>query len=231
MSQHILIVDDEQKIARFLELELRYEGYEVDVRNDGRSGLDAIKQGDYDLVVLDVMMPGLNGMEVLRRVRQSSNIPIIMLTAKGETMDKVMGLDFGADDYLTKPFEIEELLARIRTALRKSAFNKSDMDNQNILSFNGLTMDQNKHEVAYNDELIELTKKEYDLLELLLRNCDVVLNREKILNDVWGYDFVGDTNVVDVYIRYLRSKIDDKFDIKIIQTIRGVGYVIKNETH
>ncbi len=122
MSQHILIVDDEQKIARFLELELRYEGYEVDVRNDGRSGLDAIKQGDYDLVVLDVMMPGLNGMEVLRRVRQNSNIPIIMLTAKGETMDKVMGLDFGADDYLTKPFEIEELLARIRTALRKIYF-------------------------------------------------------------------------------------------------------------
>lgn len=231
MPNRILIVDDEQKIARFLELELKYEGYEVDVENNGRDGLQAIENNAYDLVILDVMMPGLNGMEVLRRVRHNSDVPVIMLTAKSETMDKVMGLDFGADDYLTKPFEIEELLARIRNAFRRRGQNYSDSAKHAILELNGLKMDLSKHEVSYEGTSVELTKKEYDLLELLLRNADVVLNREKILNDVWGYDFVGDTNVVDVYIRYLRSKIDDQFNVKIIHTVRGVGYVIKNEAH
>lgn len=231
MPKNILIVDDEHKIARFIELELKYEGYDVDVCYNGRDGLDAIAKTAYDLIILDVMMPGLNGMEVLRRVRQTSDVPIIMLTAKSETMDKVMGLDFGADDYLTKPFEIEELLARIRNAFRRSSLIKGDENTNEILAFKSLKMDQNKHEVIFDGNTVELTKKEYDLLEMLLRNKDVVLSREKILNDVWGYDFVGDTNVVDVYIRYLRSKIDDQYNAKIIHTIRGVGYVIKNETN
>lgn len=228
MSNRILIVDDEKKIARFLELELKYEGYEVTVCYDGRDALELFKTVPFDLIILDVMMPGLNGIEVLRRIRQTSLIPIIMLTAKSETMDKVMGLDFGADDYLTKPFEIEELLARIRNALKRYNYD-NDLKKLEFLKFEFLRMDLNKHKVTYKDENIELTKKEFDLLELLLRNFEVVMSREKILAEVWGYDFLGDTNVVDVYIRYIRSKIDEKYNFKLIHTIRGVGYVIKNE--
>lgn len=228
MAERILIVDDEARIARFVELELKYEGYDVQVRYNGREGLSAMKDDTFDLVILDVMMPDLNGIEVLRRIRQTSDIPVIMLTAKGETMDKVMGLDFGADDYLTKPFEIEELLARIRSAIRRYQRNAASLEVQEIrVGF--LTMDFDRHEVRYGDERVELTKKEFDLLETLMRNKDVVLSREKILNEVWGYDFMGDTNVVDVYIRYIRSKVDDRFNIKLIHTVRGVGYVFKDE--
>lgn len=228
MAEKILVVDDEVRIARFIELELKYEGYEVQVRYNGRDGLSALKETPFDLIILDVMMPDLNGIEVLRRVRQNSTIPVIMLTAKGETMDKVMGLDFGADDYLTKPFEIEELLARIRSALRRYQQSSNPPETKEIVAGH-LIMDFDRHEVRYNNELVELTKKEFDLLEKLIRNKGLVLSREKILNEVWGYDFMGDTNVVDVYIRYIRSKVDDRFNVKLIHTVRGVGYVFKDE--
>lgn len=228
MAERILVVDDEIRIARFIELELKYEGYDVHVRYNGRDGLNALKEATYELVILDVMMPDLSGIEVLRRLRQTSDVPVIMLTAKGETIDKVMGLDFGADDYLTKPFEIEELLARIRSAIRRYQRLAVPSD-LSALSAGELMMDFEKHEVRYSGERVELTKKEFDLLEMFVRNRDIVLSREKILNDVWGYDFMGDTNVVDVYIRYIRSKIDDRFNVKLIHTIRGVGYVLKNE--
>lgn len=220
MAERILIVDDEVRIARFIELELKYEGYEVQVRYNGREGLGALKDQSFDLVILDVMMPDLSGIEVLRRIRQTSDIPVIMLTAKGETLDKVMGLDFGADDYLTKPFEIEELLARIRSAIRRYQRSLVSAETQEIVG-GPLTMDFDRHEVRFLEERIELTKKEFDLLETLLRNKGVVLSREKILNEVWGYDFMGDTNVVDVYIRYIRSKVDDRFNVKLIHTVRG----------
>jgi DNA-binding response OmpR family regulator len=222
------VVDDEIRIARFIELELKYEGYEVEVRYNGREGLAAMKEIAFDLIILDVMMPDLSGIEVLRRIRQISDVPVIMLTAKGETMDKVMGLDFGADDYLTKPFEIEELLARIRSALRRYQRQSSASDVSEI-AVGLLVMDFDRHEVHYSSEKVELTKKEFDLLEILIRNKGVVLSREKILNEVWGYDFMGDTNVVDVYIRYIRSKVDDRFNVKLIHTVRGVGYVLKDE--
>ncbi len=228
MAERILVVDDEIRIARFIELELKYEGYDVQVRYNGRDGLSAMKEDDFDLVILDVMMPDLSGIEVLRRIRQTSDVPVIMLTAKGETMDKVMGLDFGADDYLTKPFEIEELLARIRSALRRYQRQAAFPETQEI-SVGLLVMDFERHEVRYDNELVELTKKEFDLLEILIRNKGVVLSREKVLNEVWGYDFMGDTNVVDVYIRYIRSKVDDRFNVKLIHTVRGVGYVLKDE--
>lgn len=221
----ILIVEDEKQIARFLQLELMHEGYEVETVYDGREGLEKIRNNEYNLIILDVMLPSLNGMEVCRRVRAFSEVPIIMLTAKDSVIDKVTGLDIGADDYMTKPFAIEELLARIRAVKRKNS-NKNN-ENKNEIIVNDLVMNLSTHEVKRGDKLIELTKREYDLLEYLMKNVDVVLNREQLLEVVWGYNYMGDTNVVDVYIRYLRSKIDEDFDVKLIHTVRGVGYVIK----
>jgi Response regulators consisting of a CheY-like receiver domain and a winged-helix DNA-binding domain len=226
LPTRILIIEDEKQIARFLELELQHEGYSVEIEYEGRSGLEGVEKNGPDLVLLDIMLPGINGMEVCRRIRQFSNVPIIMLTARDETMDKVMGLDLGADDYITKPFVIEELLARIRVALRKKGL---PANSQTILTVGDLTMDLSKHHVKRGNEVIDLTKKEYDLLEYLLRNKGIVLTRDKILENVWGYDFLGDTKVVDVYIRYVRSKVDDTHDIKLIQTVRGVGYMILEE--
>ncbi|WP_291582306.1 response regulator transcription factor [Clostridium sp. UBA6640] len=221
----ILIVEDEKQIARFVQLELMHEGYEVETVYDGREGLEKIKNNEYNLVILDVMLPSLNGMEVCRRVRAFSDVPIIMLTAKDSVIDKVTGLDIGADDYMTKPFAIEELLARIRAVKRKNS--SKNNENKNEIMVNDLVMNLSTHEVKRGDRLIELTKREYDLLEYLIKNVDVVLNREQLLEVVWGYNYMGDTNVVDVYIRYLRSKIDEDFDVKLIHTVRGVGYVIK----
>ncbi len=221
----ILIVEDEKQIARFVQLELMHEGYEVETVYDGREGLEKIKNNEYNLVILDVMLPSLNGMEVCRRVRAFSDVPIIMLTAKDSVIDKVTGLDIGADDYMTKPFAIEELLARIRATKRKNS--SKNNENKNEIMVNDLVMNLSTHEVKRGDQLIELTKREYDLLEYLMKNVDVVLNREQLLEVVWGYNYMGDTNVVDVYIRYLRSKIDEDFDVKLIHTVRGVGYVIK----
>lgn len=225
-GEKILIVEDEVKIARFVELELKYEGYLVEQAHDGRTGLEMASGGDYDLVILDVMLPSLNGMEVLRRLRQVSETPVIMLTAKDDITDKVMGLDIGADDYMTKPFAIEELLARIRTILKRK---RSPSPKLNQLAVGGLKIDLDKHSVIYNDEHIDLTKKEYDLLKYLVENINIALTRDKIIEAVWGYDYCGDTNVVDVYIRYLRSKIDDKYNVKLISTVRGVGYILRHE--
>lgn len=225
-GESILIIEDEAKIARFLELELNHEGYLVGQAHDGRTGLDRVANGDFDLVILDVMLPGLSGMEVLRRLRQSTDVPVIMLTARDAVTDKVMGLDMGADDYLTKPFAIEELLARIRTALKKRKI--STTKNQ-VIHVSGLVIDKNERAVRFGDDLLELTKKEFDLLNYLAENKNIALSRDKILETVWGYDYQGDTNIVDVYIRYLRSKIDDKYNKKLIHTVRGIGYVLKHE--
>ena len=225
-GQKILIIEDEIKIARFLELELNYEGYVVTQCHDGREGLDRAINEVFDVIILDVMLPSINGLELLRRLRQVSAVPVIMLTAKDEIMDKVMGLDIGADDYMTKPFAIEELLARIRTALKKTPIFK---ENINILSIRELSIYLDQHMVTYGNTPIDLTKTEFDLLKYLIENKNIVLTRNKIIDVVWGYEYMGDTNVVDVYIRYLRSKIDDRFNKKFIHTVRGVGYLLKDE--
>ncbi|EJO5347364.1 response regulator transcription factor [Clostridium botulinum] len=225
-KKRILIVEDEVKISRFIQLELQYEGYETDKVYDGREGLDKVLNEKYDLILLDVMLPKLNGMEVCRRIRQTSDIPIIMLTAKDETTDIVMGLDTGADDYITKPFAIEELLARIRVALKRK---KIDVKHSNTICIKELELDLDKHILYYNKEVIDLTKTEFDLLKFFMENKNIALTREQILDKVWGFDYLGDTNVVDVYVRYLRTKIDNKYNERFIYTIRGVGYLLKDE--
>ncbi|EIF6167834.1 response regulator transcription factor [Clostridium perfringens] len=223
----ILIVEDEEKIARFIELELIHEGYKVIKANNGRTGLEIAERGEADLIILDVMLPEINGLEVLRRIRKVSEVPIIMLTARDAVMDKVSGLDAGADDYITKPFAIEELLARIRTALKKRVFTvKKDED---VIRCGLLTLDKMRHKVMYGDTEIELTNREFTLLQILMENKNIVLTRDVLIEKVCGYNYVGETNVIDVYVRYLRTKIDDVFKVKIISTVRGVGYVIKDE--
>ncbi len=225
--QKILVVEDDVKIARFIELELNHEGFSVETANDGRTGLDKALEGGFDLIVLDIMLPGLNGMEVCRRIRLNSEVPIIMLTAKDDIMDKVIGLDFGADDYMTKPFAIEELLARIRRIFRKAS--TQTPVNSNTFISGRLKIDYNQYTVYYDQTVIELTKTEFDLLHYLAENKNIALTREQILDKVWGYDYFGETKIVDVYIRYLRSKIDDFFSAKFIHTVRGVGYLFKDE--
>ena len=225
-NEKILIIEDELKIARFLELELNYEGYTTEQAHDGKIGLEKILNGSFDLILLDIMLPSMNGIEVLRKLRHCSEVPVIMLTAKDDIMDKVMGLDMGADDYITKPFAIEELLARIRVIFKKKSLK---IVNSNILELNELKIDLDKYAVTFGSVPIDLTKREFDLLKYLLVNKNIVLTREKLVEMVWGYDYMGDTNVVDVYISYLRSKLDDKFNKKLIYTVRGVGYLLKNE--
>ncbi len=225
MSAKILIIEDEKQIARFMELELLHEGYEVDLEEDGHSGLDRLENEEFDLVLLDIMLPGIDGVEVCSRMRKFSDIPVVMVTARDGISDKVKGLDIGADDYITKPFAIEELLARIRALLRRS----DDKEDSHIYRADNLILDSSKYQVKRAGELIELTKKEYDLLQYLLKNKGVVVSREQLLNGVWGYDYTGETNIVDVYIRYLRSKIDDPYKNKLIHTVRGVGYVLREE--
>ncbi|MCI8458998.1 MAG: response regulator transcription factor [Clostridia bacterium] len=219
----ILIVEDETSIARFVQLELEHEGYQTESVADGRQALDKAVQNDYDLIVLDVMLPSLNGIEVLRRLRQVKQTPVIILTARDQIMDKVAGLDLGANDYMTKPFAIEELLARIRANVKK----RSEPE-KSTLSLGKLKVDVEAHVVSYGSDAIDLTKKEFDLLVYLLSNRNVVISREQALDAVWGFDFYGNTNVVDVYIRYLRSKIDDAYGVTVIQTVRGAGYVIRD---
>ena len=228
MAERILLVEDEEKLARMVELELQYEGYEVEKAFDGRAGLDRALSGEFDLVLLDIMLPALSGMEVLRRLRRESAMPVIMLTARDTVVDKVSGLDMGADDYISKPFAIEELLARIRAALRKRPAQAAEPP-RSLLTAGPLTMDTDRHEVSVNGEGVELTRREFDLLRYLLENKERVISRESLLDHVWGFDFVGETNAVDVYIRFLRSKIDEKFGVKIIHTVRGVGYVVREE--
>ena len=221
-----LIIEDEAKLARFVELELIHEGYEVTVCHDGKSGLEAFEEFSPDIILLDLMIPEISGIEVCRRIRRESDVPIIMITAKSEVMDTVAGLDSGANDYITKPFAIEEVFARMRVALRNF---KADILDTNILKIKDLTIDLSSREVKLGENRIDLTKREFDLLSYLVRNKNIVITRDQILNQVWGYDYIGETNVVDVYIRYLRTKIDDKYNIKLIHTIRGVGYFAKEE--
>ncbi len=225
MGAKILIIEDEEKIARFIEMELGFEGYSTDKAFDGRKGLEIAESGGFDLILLDIMLPGLSGMEVLRRIRRTSAVPVIMLTARDSVVDKVSGLDNGADDYITKPFAIEELLARIRNVLRKK---NAPSENQ-LLSAAGVVLDPGRHTVTVKEAAVELTKREFDLLHYLLQNKGLVISREVILEKVWGFEFEGETNAVDVYVRFLREKIDDAFHIKLISTVRGVGYVIKDE--
>ena len=224
MEERILLVEDEEKLARMVELELNYEGYQVEKAFDGRTGLELALSGRFDLVLLDIMLPALSGMEVLRRLRRESQVPVIMLTARDTVMDKVSGLDMGADDYVTKPFATEELLARIRAALRKRP---APAEPDSRLTAGPLVMDPDRHLVAVDGQNVALTRREFDLLRCLLEHKEKVLSREELLEQVWGFDFMGETNTVDVYIRFLRAKLDEAFHIKLIHTVRGVGYVIR----
>ncbi len=225
--EKILIVEDEEKLARFLELELEHEGYEVSKALDGREGLALFKASSFDLILLDIMLPALNGIEVLRRIRQESDLPIILLTARDAVVDKVSGLDGGADDYITKPFAIEELLARIRVALRKNQSKNNAVNH--ILEIGRLSLNSSSREVKVDNQVVELTRKEFDLLEFLLQNKNIVMERTTLLDRIWGFDFVGETNSVDVYVRYLRSKLEEPYGLNLIKTVRGVGYVIRDE--
>ncbi|PKM64964.1 MAG: DNA-binding response regulator [Firmicutes bacterium HGW-Firmicutes-20] len=222
--ERILIIEDEEKIARFVELELTHEGYQVDKAMDGRDGLEKIKTRPFDLILLDVMLPGINGVEVLRRIRQTSEVPVILLTARDSVVDKVTGLDAGADDYVTKPFAIEELLARVRMTLRKTKGVRNTM-----LTAGQCQLDIILRTCSVNGVDIELTKKEFDLLQALMENKNRILSREVLLEKIWGYEFDGTTNAIDVYIRHLRQKIEEPFNLRLITAIRGIGYVIKDE--
>ncbi|GAK12726.1 LOW QUALITY PROTEIN: two-component response regulator [Geomicrobium sp. JCM 19039] len=222
---NILVIEDEKRLARLLTLELMHEGYEAEAIYDGESGW-TWRMVNGDLILLDVMLPGLSGLEVLRRYRRlNSTTPIIMLTARNEVPDRVSGLDLGANDYLSKPFETEELLARIRVQLRSQPTSEEQKENA-VLEFEGLRLDPRTREVYREDTHIELTRREFDLLQYLLANQGQVLEREQLIQTVWGYDYYGDTNVVDVYIRYLRKKIDADHS-PLIHTVRGIGYVLK----
>jgi DNA-binding response OmpR family regulator len=232
MTQNILIIEDEDKIARVLQLELEHDGYAAERARDGREGLDMALSGGWDLILLDIMLPQLNGLEVLRRFRQQSQVPVILLTARDDVPDRVSGLDQGANDYITKPFAIEELLARIRNLLRMASNLLQDAGQagafEEEIQVNGLSMNIRTRQVKREDLQIELTPKEFDLLYFMASRAGKVLTREQIISEVWGYDFVGDTNIVDVYIRYLRQKVDRGFSCKLIHTLRGVGYVVKD---
>lgn len=222
----ILIVEDETKLSRLIQLELGYEGYHTEIADNGKDAVELINTQDFDLVLLDVMIPELSGLEVLRRTRRANNhTPIILLTARDEVHDKVSGLDLGANDYVTKPFQMEELLARIRVYLRKAPVVEKQTEK---LHLGDLTLDLDTREVMREKVKIELTPREFDLLVYLLQNENIVLTREKIMDHVWGYDYYGETNVVDVYIRYIRQKIDKNFRAAYIHTVRGVGYTMKD---
>lgn len=225
MNKRILIVEDEKNIARFIELELKHEKFEVTVSNDGRGGLQKALQDNFDCILLDVMLPGLNGIEICRRVRTQSNVPIILLTARDAVMDRVAGLDAGADDYIVKPFAIEELLARIRSILRRvnTEPNNSSLE---TIKVRELTIYPKSYEVYFKNQKLDLTKTEYDLLKLLCENKNFVCTREMILQSIWGYSSEVETNVVDVYIRHLRSKLKSEKE-SYIETVRSVGYVVR----
>ena len=226
----ILIVEDEEKIARFVTLELEHEGYQVEHAADGRTAVDLALERNYDLILLDVLLPQLNGMEVLRRVRKHKDVPVIMVTARDAVMDKVAGLDAGADDYVTKPFAIEELLARVRVALKRHAASSPAASGDpapRSLAACGVTLDAERHEVTALGEPVELTAREFEVLHSLMEHVGRVLTREQLAREALGYDYVGETNVVDVHIAHLRAKLDDRFGIKLITTVRGVGYVVR----
>jgi DNA-binding response OmpR family regulator len=226
----ILIIEDEKNLARFVELELNHEGFDTEVRFNGRKGLEAAldEEEEWDMILLDLMLPELNGIDVARRIRQVSNVPIIMMTARDSVIDRVSGFDHGADDYVVKPFAIEELLARMRALLRRIEIETEENANrQTTITYKELTVEKENRVVRRGDEVIELTKREYELLVELMENINVVLSREVLLNKVWGYETEVETNVVDVYIRYLRNKIDVPNRESYIQTVRGTGYVMR----
>ena len=225
----ILIIEDEKNLARFVELELKHEGYDIQVEYNGRKGLDAALAEDFDAILLDLMLPELNGLEFCRRVREVKNTPIIMMTARDSVIDRVSGLDHGADDYIVKPFAIEELLARLRALLRRIDLESEQQSTkQTTVTYKDLTIEKENLVVKRGDEVINLTKREYELLLTLMENINVVLARDVLLNKVWGYESEVETNVVDVYIRYLRNKIDRPGEKSYIQTVRGTGYVIRS---
>ncbi|MGX5377134.1 response regulator transcription factor [Ligilactobacillus sp. LYQ135] len=225
----ILIVEDEENLARFVELELKHEGYDTQVCYDGREALDLALNEKWDAILLDLMLPGLNGLEVCRRIRQVKTTPIIMMTARDSVIDRVSGLDHGADDYIIKPFAIEELLARLRAVLRRVDLEGQGSANKaTTVTYRDLTIEKENRVVRRGNEVIELTKREYELLLTLMENINVVLAREKLLKKVWGYESKIETNVVDVYIRYLRNKIDRPGEDSYIQTVRGTGYVMRS---
>lgn len=223
MNERILIIEDDQAILKILQRGLAYEGYTVDTAIEGRSGLMLAREHQPDLVILDWMLPGMDGLEVCHRLRTSSgSVPILMLTAKDTVQDRVQGLDAGADDYLVKPFNLDELLARVRALLRRT-----QPDRIPVLKFADLTLDTGSRQASRGTRLVQLTAKEYELLELFLRHPKQVLTREVIFDRVWGYDFGGESNVLEVYIRYLRQKLEESGEARLIHTVRGVGYVMR----
>ena len=220
----ILIVEDEDEIVDFLKLELEHEGYEVQAVSDGRVGLQLALDGDLDMILLDIMLPSLNGLEVLRRLRAHKNTPVILLTARDAVIDKVTGLDAGANDYIAKPFHVEELFARMRALARSAEGVRQDKD---VLSFGDITLNRRTRKVFRAGEEISLTKTQFDLLAYMMLNHDIVLTRDQLLEAVWGYEYGGDSNIVDVYVRYVRIRLNEPGDSKLIETVRGVGYVFR----
>ena len=222
MNERILIIEDDQAILKLLQRSLAYEGYAVDTATDGRTGLILARDHNPDLVILDWMLPGMDGLEVCHRLRTGGSLPILMLTAKDTVQDRVQGLDAGADDYLVKPFNLDELLARIRALLRRT-----QPERVPVLKFADLSLDTGSRQASRGSRLVSLTAKEYELLELFLRHPKQVLTREVIFDRVWGYDFGGESNVLEVYIRYLRQKLEAENEPRLIHTVRGVGYVLR----
>ena len=223
MSERILVIEDEERIAQFLERGLTFEGYRVQLADDGQEGLNLARQNPPDLVILDLMLPGMDGLEVCRRLRAASDIPIVILTARDTVEDRVIGLDSGADDYLLKPFSLDELLARLRALFRRAAPSAKP----ELLTFNDLSLDTGTRRAKRSGRIIDLTVKEYELLELFMRNPRQVLSRDLIFDRVWGYDFGGESNIIEVYVRYLRQKTESEDDIRLLHTVRGVGYVLR----
>ncbi|HEV2236366.1 MAG TPA: response regulator transcription factor [Ktedonobacterales bacterium] len=231
VGPHLLVVDDEHAIVDFIRLGMRYEGFRVSAAADGRSGIEMAQRLTPDVIILDVMLPDLDGLQVCQRLRAqpaTAHIPILMLTAKDEVRDRVSGLESGADDYLTKPFSFEELLARVRALLRRMQRQPAEVAAGRVLRVADLVLDETAHEVTRGGRVIELTATEYNLLRLFITHPRQVLDRQTILNRVWGYDFMGETNIIEVYVRYLREKVEDvPSSPQLIQTVRGVGYVLK----
>jgi two-component system response regulator MprA len=224
MSNRVLVIEDEDRIRQFLQRGLAYENYRVDVAPDGPTGLALARENPPDIVILDWMLPGMDGLEVCRRLRAAGPVPILMLTAKDTVSDRVMGLDAGADDYLVKPFAFDELLARMRALLRRAAPSSPE-----VLKFADLTLDTGTRQAFRGERAIELTAKEYELLELFMRHPRQVLTREVIFDRVWGYDFGGESNIIEVYVRYLRQKTEAAGESRLVHTVRGVGYVLREE--
>lgn len=226
-KESILLVEDEYNVASFIQLELEHEGYIVEVAYDGEQGWNFAREDRWDLILLDWMLPKLDGLEICRRIRKVSEVPVILLTARDYVGNKIAGLDTGADDYITKPFEIEELLARIRVNLRRTRQHKINEQEARILQVEDLVVNPIQRLVTRANIPIQLTQREFELLSFLMRHPDEVLNRDHLVSAVWGFDYTGETNIVDVYIRYLRIKIDRDYESKLIHTVRGVGYVLR----